>query len=121
MMRVSQGANVLIQMSWYPDTHGPSSIQTTEAIPVQIYDQWQSFRFDVQVPNAAIAINVFLRLIPPAQKTVTADFDNLRIIAWAPEGATYNPIYDHALLTGAGELTFAQQVFPGAEQWITTP
>jgi poly-gamma-glutamate synthesis protein (capsule biosynthesis protein) len=121
MMRVSQGANVLIQTSWYPDSRGPSSIQTTEAIPVQIYDQWQSFRFDIQVPNAAIALNVFLRLIPPAQKIVTADFDNLRIIAWAPEGATYNPFYDHALLTGAGELTFTQQVFPGAEQWNTTP
>jgi len=30
-------------------------------------------------------------------------------------------LYDHLLLTGTGELTFIQQVLPGAEEWVSAP
>jgi poly-gamma-glutamate synthesis protein (capsule biosynthesis protein) len=121
MARASQGAAVLMQVSWYSDNLGPSFLQTTEAVPVQSDSQWRSFRLDAQVPPDAIAVSVFLRLSPPAQGAVTADFDNLRIIEWAPQNSTFSPFYDYALLTGSGELTFTQQVLPGAEQWFTAP
>jgi poly-gamma-glutamate synthesis protein (capsule biosynthesis protein) len=121
MMRASQGATVLMQISWYSDNLGPSFLQTTEPVTVESYDEWQSFRFDLQVPSDAVAVQVFLRLTPPAQVTATADFDNIRVIEWASDSTTYNPLYDHAVLIGSGELTFTQQVLPGAEQWFTVP
>ena len=119
MIRTSPGAVVLMQMSWYSDTRGPSFLRTTEPIPVQAHDQWQSFRFDAQAPPEAIAMSVFLRLTPPIQGNATADFDNLHIIEWAPAGTNFSPFYDFARLTGTGEVTFVQMILPGAEQWLT--
>ncbi|MCI0553140.1 MAG: CapA family protein [Anaerolineae bacterium] len=121
MMRASQGAIVLMQISWYSDNLGPSFLQTTEPITVESYNQWQSFRFDARVPPDAIAVQVFLRFTPPVQGTATADFDNISVIEWADAGTSYSPLYNYALLTGAGDLTFTQEVLPGAEQWITVP
>jgi poly-gamma-glutamate synthesis protein (capsule biosynthesis protein) len=119
MLRASQGAGTLMQISWYSDTKGPSILQTIKPIATKRSGRWQPFRFDVQAPANAVAIQVFLRLAPPAQGVATADFDNLRVIEWAPADTKYNPFYDHVLLTGAGELTFAQQILPGAEAWLT--
>jgi len=119
MVRTSPGAVVLMQMSWYSDTKGPSFLKTSEVIETNAIEQWQSFRFDVKVPPEAVALNVFLRLIPPSQGTVTADFDDIKVIEWAPSDTTYRPYYTHFLLVGPGELTLSQQVLPGAEQWIT--
>ena len=121
MLRASPGAAVLMQMSWYSDYKGPSFLRTTEPITVQVQDQWQPFRFDAQAPPDAVALSVFLRLVPPPQGNATADFDNLRIIEWAPADTGYSPFYEYALLTGKGELTFTQKVLPGAEPWLTDP
>jgi poly-gamma-glutamate synthesis protein (capsule biosynthesis protein) len=121
MMRANPGAVVLMQMSWYSDLNGPSFLQTTEIIQAQAIDQWESFRIDTEVPLEAIALNVFLRLTPPFEGTVTSDFDNIRIIEWAPDDASYSPYYTDALLIGEGDLTLTQAVLPGAEQWITPP
>ena len=121
MMRASQGAIILMQIGWYSDTLGPSFLQTTEPVTFETHDEWQSFRFDVKVPTNAVAVQVFLRLVPPTQGTVTADFDNIRVVEWAPSDASYGPFYNYALLTGSGKLTFTQQVLPGAEQWFTPP
>jgi poly-gamma-glutamate capsule biosynthesis protein CapA/YwtB (metallophosphatase superfamily) len=121
MMRASPGAISLMQIGWYSDNRGPSIVQTTEPIETKTYNHWQPFRFDVHAPVDAVAVQVFLRLTPPAQGVVTADFDNLRVIEWAPTGSTYNPFYDHALLIGSGELTFTQQILPGAERWLMVP
>ncbi|HXQ37978.1 MAG TPA: CapA family protein, partial [Anaerolineales bacterium] len=121
MVRASQGTTPLIQVSWYADTIGPSFLQTTEPITLETRDQWQSFRIDTQVPSNAVAVQVFLRLTPSAEGTSTTDFDNIRVIEWASYGAAYSPLYDHVLLTGTGELTFTQQVLPGAEKWFSVP
>jgi len=120
MVRIKQGGTALIQTSWYSSTSGPSFLKTTQPIEVQSDDTWQPFRLDVQAPKDAVALGLYLRLKPPALGTVTADFDNIRIIEWASQRTPYNPLYNYALLTGSGELTFAQQILPGAEQWLTT-
>jgi len=120
-LRASPGAFISVQMSWYSDQKGPSFLRTTEPIPVQAEDQWQSFRFDVKAPPEAVALGIFLRLAPPTQGIATADFDNLRIIEWAPAGTSFSPFYDFARLTGTGELTFVQKILPGAEAWLTDP
>jgi hypothetical protein len=110
-----------MQLSWYSDFRGPSFLRTTEPITVETPDQWQAFRFDVQAPPGAAGLGVFLRLVPPLQGVSAADFDNIHIIEWAPAHAKYSPFYDQALLTGTGALTFRQQIFPGAEPWLTEP
>lgn len=119
MLRTSKGAGALMQISWYSDTRGPSFLQTTKPIETKVTGRWQPFRFDVQAPVNAVAVQVFLRLAPPALGVVTADFDNLRVIEWAPADTNYDPFYNHVLLIGSGELTFTQQVLPGAEPWLT--
>jgi hypothetical protein len=119
MVRLNQGVGVQIQMSWYSTTSGPSFIKTSHPIEVQNYGTWQPFRFDVQVPSKAVAVGLYLRLKPPDKGTASADFDNIRIIEWANRSAPYSPLYNYALLTGSGELTFTQQVLPGAESLLT--
>jgi hypothetical protein len=121
MIRVSEGAQVLAQLSWYDATLGPSFTKITQPIEVQSHDNWESFRIDAQVPGRAVALGLYLRLTPPGRGTVTVDFDNLRIIEWADAKAQFSPLYNFALLTGSGELTFAQNVLPGAEQWLSLP
>jgi hypothetical protein len=121
MVRASANASVILQISWYPDTKGASSLQVTQPILVQKPDQWEPFRFDVQAPRDAVAMGIYLRLIPPLDGVVHADFDELRVIAWAAPNTPFSPLYNFALVTGSGDLTFTQQVLPGAESWFTIP
>jgi hypothetical protein len=119
MVRINQGVGAQLQLSWYSSTSGPSFAKSNWPISVQNYGSWQPFRLDVQAPGTATALGLYLRLRPPDKGTVSADFDNLRIIEWASRSAPYLPLYNYALLTGPGDLTFTQQVLPGAEQWLT--
>ena len=119
MIRINQGSTAQVQMSWYSATTGPSFLKDIQPIEVQAYDTWQPFRFDVKAPATAVAVGVYLRLPPPNATTVTADFDNIRIIEWAKPQTAYSPLYNYALLTGPGDLTFTQEILPGAEQWLT--
>ena len=121
MMRASAQATVLLQVSWYPDRKGASSLQVTEPLSVQTPDTWQPFRIDVQAPVDSAAMGVFLRLLPPSSGLVHADFDNLRVIAWAAPDTAFSPLYNYALVVGAGELTLTQALLPGAESWFTIP
>ena len=121
MIRTTEGVAALAQFSWYSATFGPSFLKETQPIEIQSYGSWQAFRFDVQVPKDALALGLYLRLTPPDKGTVTADFDNIRIIEWADARAQYSPLYNYALLTGPGDLTFTQDILPGAEQWFTVP
>ncbi|HEU0297764.1 MAG TPA: CapA family protein [Anaerolineales bacterium] len=120
MLRTIQGAKVLAQLHWYDATFGPSFTKETHQIEVQSYGVWQPFRIDAKAPGNAVALRLYLRLSPPGPNagTITADFDNIRIIEWARPRAQYSPLYNYALLTGIGELTFTQAALPGAEQWF---
>ena len=118
MIRAGQGALAHLQISWYADNSGPSFLQTSEPLETTAHDQWQPFRFDVQAPPDAAAVQIFLRLVPPMQGVVTADFDNLRVLQWEATDTGYSPFYDYALLTGSGTVSVAQQGLPGAEAWL---
>ena len=119
MIRINQKTAAQIQFSWYTQSFGPSTLKETYPIEVQSADVWQPFRFDVQVPKDIFALGVYMRLLPPEKGTIIADFDNIRIIEWAEPEVPYSPLYNFALLTGSGDLTFTQEILPGAEQWIT--
>ena len=122
MLRASSGAAPSIQVSSYTDLFGPSSSQSSSALQIKKPGTWQYFQVDTEVPAGTAALQVFLKLSPPAgtaMGTVTTDFDNLRVIHWAPADAGYSPLYDFAYLIGKGKLTFSQSVLPGGEQWMT--
>jgi poly-gamma-glutamate synthesis protein (capsule biosynthesis protein) len=121
MVRQNQGVITQVQLSWYSLTSGPSFKKDIYPIEIQAYGSWQPFRFDVHVPSQAIALGLYLRLKPPDKGTVTADFDNLRIIEWTNPKTQFSPLYNYARLTGSGELTFAQDILPGAQYWLTSP
>ena len=78
---------------------------------------------DVTVPPNAVATGLYLRLEPPPYlgevQRSTADFDNLRIVEWAPAGSAFSPLYDHFALVGSGEATLSKAFLPGAEEWAT--
>jgi len=121
MVRLNQGVVSQVQLSWYSSTSGPSFLKDIRPIEVQSYGTWQPFRLDVRVPSKAVALGLYLRLRPPDKGTVSADFDNIRIIEWANPSAQFSPLYNYALLTGSGDVTFAQDMLPGAEYWLAFP
>ena len=121
MVRLNQDVASQIQLSWYSAASGPSFLKDVHPIEVQSYGDWQPFRLDVQVPSKAVALGLYLRLTPPEKGTVTVDFDNIRIIEWTDPRAQFSPLYNYALLIGSGDLTFAQDILPGAEYWLTSP
>jgi poly-gamma-glutamate synthesis protein (capsule biosynthesis protein) len=121
MIRVNQGGLAFAQMSWYDTSVGPSVQKIIHPIDANADGSWQPFRLDVRAPVKTAAIRLYLRLAVPSRGTATADFDNLRIIEWASPMAQFSPLYNYALLSGSGELTFTQQILPGAEKWIILP
>jgi poly-gamma-glutamate synthesis protein (capsule biosynthesis protein) len=121
MIRLNRRVAPIAQLSWYSETDGPSFSRSFLPIEVENDGEWHPFRIDVQVPSRAKGLGLYLRLKPPDIGTGTADFDNVRIIQWAKPSEKYSPLYDHLLLTGPGELTFIQQILPGAEAWVTGP
>ncbi|MDP9316178.1 MAG: CapA family protein [Chloroflexota bacterium] len=117
MVRATTGATPDIRLGWYPDTTGPSAAETIEPITIKAGNTWQPFRLDVKVPPDAVAVGLFLRLSPPTQGMVTADFDNIRLIEWAPVGTPTSQLYDFVSITGSGEALISKELLPGAEQW----
>ena len=131
-VRARHGANVTLQLSWYPETRGHSSRKTLVPLELSPNEEWQNFRVDAVVPDDAVAVAVYLRLSPPVQGESPTDFDNLRLIAWDPaavseapeeetEAVAFTPRYDHALISGNGTVTLSQAVLPGGEEWFGTP
>lgn len=121
MVRMNYGAAIYAQMSWYTGSSGASYSKTLKPIEVDAYDSWRPFRFDIQVPPGARALGLYLRLALPGReegKTIV-DFDNIRIIKWEEPDTKFSPLYNFALLTGNGEITFTQEYLPGAEAWLT--
>jgi hypothetical protein len=121
IVRLNEGVTAQVQLSWYSTGSGPSFLKETKPIEIPAYGDWQPFRFDVHVPSRVMALGLYLRLKPPDKGTVTADFDDIRIIEWANPRAPFSPLYNYALLTGSGDLTLAQDILPGAEYWLNYP
>ncbi len=101
LLRMDPGARVEVQLSWYPDTRGPSSSQTVHTAEGGADGTWQPLRLDAAVPPDAVAVGVFVRLWPPVQlagqppppppSEVTAGLDRVRLIEWSPQSTTASP------------------------------
>ncbi|MDQ3230644.1 MAG: hypothetical protein M3Q07_02405, partial [Pseudobdellovibrionaceae bacterium] len=120
-----------VQLSWHPDSKGPSMTQTVVTHAVPPTGEWVSFRVDAVAPEfpdyvipiettldderAKPAVGLYLRLLPSETgQKVYADFDDLRLIEWAPEGSAFSPMYDHAWIIGKGHVTMREDFLPGA-------
>lgn len=118
MVRGSQNAIISFQVSWYPDLKGSSSSQIIGPISITEAGVWQPIQLDIEVPKGIVALGIFLKLAPPVTGLSNADFDNIRVIEWAPDKAPMSVLYNFAYLTGTGDLTFSQSSLPGGEAWM---
>jgi poly-gamma-glutamate synthesis protein (capsule biosynthesis protein) len=112
-IRSTPKASLIFQMSWYPDTRGGSDTQTRIPIKVQAPNVWETFRFDVIVPENTVAMGLFLKLSPPVDGLVNADFDDIRIIEWEPNQPTQTRLYNYFQLTAGDAVTVSKDVLPG--------
>nr|VFK11905.1 MAG: hypothetical protein BECKLPF1236B_GA0070989_102712 [Candidatus Kentron sp. LPFa] len=55
-------------------------------------------------------------LVPSETSDSAVDFDDLRLIAWTPRDAAYNPLYDRVLVAGRVNLEISRDIPPGAEE-----
>ena len=121
MVRPGEGAEPVLQLSWYLDTRGPSAERTVVPIGAgesEGSERWTPFRADVTVPANAAAVGLFLKLAPSDYGLpVAPDFDDLRLVEWAPPGTPFGPLYDHLRVCGTGEATISEPRLPGAEEW----
>lgn len=131
--RARTNGNVSLQLSWYPDTKGSSATQTVIPDLVTSDNTWRPFRTDVTAPNfpevddsenqlpLKPAVGLFLRLSPPGRDRATADFDNIRLIAWEEPGTAPTLQHDYLRVTGSVSATLRRDVLPGAETWTPPP
>lgn len=131
--RLRTSGKVSLQLSWYPDTSGASTLQTVIPDLVSGNNSWQPFRVDVTTPNFSEvddsenefslkpSVGLFLRLSPPGRDRATADFDNIRLIMWEAPGTTPSPQHDYLQVTGSISATLRRDVLPGAETWTPPP
>ncbi len=114
-----EGAEVVAELSWYPDTTGPSTERTTETIEVgeQRADGWAPFRVDANAPKDAIAVGAFLRLRPPSAGRHTLGIDDLALIAWSQPDTLPGPGHDHVDTRGPATIDVAVRFMPGGRTW----
>ncbi len=110
-------AEVILSVYWYDTRYKPSMGHETKPLGVSAAQAWTPFSVHLTVPEQALAVKPFLRLAPPETGDSSVDFDDLRLIAWAPRGAAYSPLYDHVWVMGAVDLEISRDVLPGAEDW----
>ncbi len=111
-LRTRENAKVVLSVYWY-DTRYKASVGHKELV-VPAAQTWTPFEVHLTVPAQAIAVKPFLRLAPPKTGNVSADFDELRLIAWAPRDTTYSPLYDHVWIVDHVDLQISQDILPGA-------
>ena len=110
----SNNAEVILQLSWYVEMEGSSYEQTLESFNIPAGADWQSLRLDATVPPEAVAVGLFLRLVPPGLlQNVEADFDNIKLIAWSEEEGQFGRRYDHVMVHGDGKITLSREFLPG--------
>lgn len=131
--KIRTNGNVTLQLSWYQDTKGPSATQTVQTDLVARDNAWQSFRVDAVAPDfpdvddsenqlpLKPAVGLFLRLSPPGRDRATADFDNIRLIAWEEPETAPSLQHDYFWVTGGVSVTLRHDVLPGAETWAPPP
>ena len=112
-------ATVSLQMSWYPDTKGPSIARTMQLLVDDADADWRAFRLDVTVPDGIVAAGLFIRLAPPPNGVARARIDDLAMVEWAGADTEPGPLFDYVKVAGDAELVLSHDVLAGGEPWAT--
>jgi len=118
-LRASENAKVTLKIYWYDtrSTKAGSMNRQVKELTVSASQTWTPFQAHLPVLPGAIAVKPFFRLARPETETVSVDFDDLRLVAWAPTTNIYSPLYDHVWTVGPVDLKISQDILPGAEDW----
>ncbi len=101
---------VELQVSWYEDTSGSSFERSYHLFATG--DDWVPFAIDLQPPDGAVALNVYVKLFPPSRGRVWADLDELRIVAWEDGQPADAMAYDSLRVQGAATVTVRRRAMP---------
>jgi poly-gamma-glutamate capsule biosynthesis protein CapA/YwtB (metallophosphatase superfamily) len=82
--RTNADGELRLLVSWYDDTAG-SSFQSQETSLASTEREWTDFALDLERPDDATHIDVFLLLTPPdGVDILRAAFDTLSLVEWEP-------------------------------------
>ncbi len=108
--RVSQGASARVRLSLYDDTKGRSFAR--RVITLKPSRRWSRFRLDTTVPARTVAVGLYLKHDPAASESF-ADFDDLRVLEWAPGSAGASALYGHVRIAGPRRIPLHFLRLPG--------
>ena len=108
--QVRSEGTVTVQVSWYDSMEGTSL--ENESTQIETSADWAPFQLDVEPPEGSVAVGLYLKLYPPNTEQMTADFDELRLIAWT-EGMPEDPErYDQLQVEDAATVTVRRREMP---------
>jgi hypothetical protein len=120
LVRAPERAEVSVQLSWFPDTKGPSASQQIEEVDLTgaRADGWTPFRMNATAPPGTVAVGPFIRLSPlRSADRVSADVDELALVEWSPAGTAPDARYTHLEVRGTSRISLAVEHLPGGEAW----
>lgn len=79
----------VLELRAYRDTRDGSTTLVSEAVPVGSFENCVAVRLNMVAPAGTVAVQPLVRLGPPqsVQGVATLLVDNVRVAAWADEGA----------------------------------
>jgi hypothetical protein len=101
---------VELQVSWYEGSSGESFERSYHSL--EPTDDWTPFAIDLEPPSGAQAVNVYIKLHPSERGRVTADIDELRLVAWEPVQPEELQPYDTLRVMGSAAFTLRRRVMP---------
>lgn len=91
-VRAARGDGV-VELRVYPDTKGQSSQVVSARVPGRSGDGCRTIRLDMTVPAGGVAVQPFVRLVPPGgvQLSSRLSVDAVRLVAWSADDGAGGP------------------------------
>jgi poly-gamma-glutamate capsule biosynthesis protein CapA/YwtB (metallophosphatase superfamily) len=102
--------SVEIQLSWYQSSSGESFERSYHLL--EATEGWAPFALELEPPAGAEAVNVYIKLHPSERGRVTADLDELRLVAWESGQPGELQPYDMLRVQGSAAYTLRRRVMP---------
>lgn len=105
---------VELQLSWYEATSGASFERSYHLL--EPADDWSAFVLELEPPEGAAAVNLYIKLHPSDRGQVHADLDALRLVRWEPDQPADLAPYDALKVQGSAAYTVRRRVMPVTQQ-----
>ena len=115
MVRAGPDGGAAVQLSWYADRKGSSFSRVVDTLPPGDGHAWRPFRLDVSIPPGTVGVGLYLRQSAPVRGVSVTDWDDLRVIQWAPLASPPSPLYEFVRVTGSAQATVQSDVLPGGD------